>query len=204
MNIRRDERGLTLIELLVTFSLFAIVSVGFYSVMLSGVRGSDTARSVNNISQEARLGINRMLRDTREARAVTVANPTSFTVEVDFDGNGSMPTPASDPNSQGDYELLTYSFDANERAIRLNGELLIDGVEATGHDVFSYGSNLLEHDGNGDGITTLAELETADQGGASLVSNKNLYISEIRFNFIVEDGARATAFNSQAQLRNRR
>lgn len=204
MKSDRNERGVTLIELLVTFAVFSTVAAGFYSVMFSGITGSGTARSVNTISQEARLGINRMLRDTREARAVTAATTTSFTVEVDFDGSGQMPTPSSSPNGQGDYEVLTYSFDAAAKRILLNGEILIAGVEKASPDVFSYASNLLEHDLNGDGITTLAELETADQNGATLAPNKNLYISEIRFHFDVRDGDRVTQFNSEAQLRNRR
>jgi len=67
MTSTNDQAGFTLIELLVALTLFAILSVGFYQVMLSGVRGTETTNDVVTVSSEARMGLNRMVRETREA-----------------------------------------------------------------------------------------------------------------------------------------
>src|ERR687892_2087335 len=63
-----SEGGFTLVELLVVILIFAAISTSLYLAVFSGVRGGNTARNVVQISEEARLGLNRMIRDTREAK----------------------------------------------------------------------------------------------------------------------------------------
>lgn len=198
MRAMSDERGFTLIELLVVIALFGIVSVGFYQVMFSGVRGGETTQDVATISQEARLGLNRVVRDTRETSALLSATETSYTVEVVFPGTTAP-------------EQVTYSYHAGTQTIRLNGEVLIEGVEPiAGTPMFSYSSNRLEYDwgvggvGALDGVTTLAELEDAASHGVTLATNKLIYISNIDYAFRVRSDNRVTEFFAQAQLRNRR
>ena len=90
----RSESGFTLVEVLVTMFVFAIVSVGFYQVMFSGSRGADTSQRVVNISEEARLGFNRLIRDTREATSLdcppvgsVCPGANGYSIIVDFDGD---------------------------------------------------------------------------------------------------------------------
>ncbi len=191
----RSQGGFTLIELLVTIGLFSIAAVAFYQVMFSGVRGNETAQDVATIAQEARLGLNRMIRDTREAsgpNALSEATDNSYKVSVLFPGST---TP----------EDVIYSYNAASNTIRLNGEVLIEGVEPVpGLPVFSYSSNDLEYDWDGDGTTTLAELEDALNHGITLAPNKLVYVSNIDYAFQIRSGDRVTEFFAQAQLRNRR
>jgi prepilin-type N-terminal cleavage/methylation domain-containing protein len=148
---RSDDAGFTLVELLIGVFLLLVAAVGFYSVMFSGTRSTDTTQSVVRISEEARLGFNRMVRDTREADSIVHASPAQYRVLIDFDGDGSY----DNPNADGDYEDLTFSFNAGEKTITLNGELLIAGVEQiAGEDVFTFTSNLLQYDWSGDGVTS--------------------------------------------------
>lgn len=195
MRTMNDRRGFTLVELLVVMSLFSVVSVGFYQVMFSGVRGNETAQDVATIAQEARLGLNRMIRDTREASgpsALSEATDTSYKISVLFPGST---TP----------EDVIYSYNAASNTIRLNGEVLIEGVEpVAGLPIFSYSSNSLEYDWNADGTTTLAELEDALTHGITLASDKLIYVSNIDYAFRIRSGDRVTDFFAQAQLRNRR
>lgn len=193
-DLVRDERGFTLVETLTAMLVFALVTTGFYSVMLSGVRSSDVAESVTRVSEEARLGFNRMVRDTRQGGYLSSASSTSYTVRVDFD-------------SDGDYdstdETLTFAY-ADGR-ITLNGVLLMDGVKpVSGKPVFSYSSNLLQYDWDADGVTTRAELEAAPAHGVTAIGDPTSYLSSVSYALQVTSGKQATTFFHEAQLRNKR
>jgi prepilin-type N-terminal cleavage/methylation domain-containing protein len=201
MNRTKDHAGFTLIELLVVMALFSVISVGFYSVMFSGRRGATTSQNIARVSQEARLGFNRIVRDSREAAVLEAATATSYTVRVDFDGDGSY--------SAANFEIVTYAYsDPTDRITISNGtitETLISGVEQIGTTpVFSYSSNRLEYDANNDGITTVTELDTAQAAGAALTTDKTQYLSTISYAFRVRSGSSVGTFYTQAQLRNRR
>jgi prepilin-type N-terminal cleavage/methylation domain-containing protein len=208
-RVPSDERGFTLAELLVSIFLVAIVTTTLLQVALSGTRGSETARSVTEVAQEARLGLNRMVRDTREAMLIDDASATGYTVKIDFDSSGTY----QNPNPAGDFEILTFAWDNSDKEITLNGELLVDGVhQITGKDVFSYSSNFLSYDWNADGVTTPAELDDAPLHGITGVGNNNdtldypelNFISGVAYAFRVQQEGYSERFYSGAQLRNRR
>lgn len=217
----RKQGGFTLVELMVTFFIFSLVSVGFYQVMFSGSRGADTTRSVVRISEEARGGFNRLVRDTREAGSINCPpvgsvcpTDTAYSIIVDFDGDGV----AENPNQNGDYENLTFEWDGLR--VLVNGEVLIDGVDCVGgadgscdEPLFSYSSNHLEYDWNGDGTTTGAEIDAAGPSRGLAIGNQNgvldrpselALISSVSFAFTLEQDGRVTEFSSEAQMRNRR
>ena len=204
MTTPGDDRGFTLIETLVAIALFSVLSAGFYSVMFSGVRASDTARAVVRISEEARLGLNRMVRDTREAEALSGPSANSFRVLVDFNGNGLFVNEAAD----GNYEDLTFAYDAIEDVITLNGADLIAGVEPVGSTgIFVFTSNHLELDSNADGVTSSVELDQVANGGngnGTLDGPEIDYVSAVEFTFQVRIDGHTTAFHSRVQLRNER
>ena len=243
MRTMSSDDGFTLVELLVAISLFTILSVGFYQVMFSGVRGSDTANSIARISQEARIGFNRMIRDTREAGGhcfsgaaptcgLVTASPTSYSVEVDFNNNGSVDHALD--------EYLRYSFDAAAQTIsvtslnadgsvRSGPDILVSGVSMidASTPVFNYSSNHLEWDwknwttANGtngaDGVTSWQEIDAPPPGVNGVgdtdttiddLGDNNpreiFFLSEVSYSFVISDGGRSTPFRGQAALRNRR
>lgn len=210
----RDEGGFTLVEILVALSIFAVVSTGFYMVLFQSADGAATARNVTGVTQEAQLGFNRMVRDTRQAERVTAADPNSFTIEVDFDGDGAI-TPAEQTNSQGDFEVLTYSYSNSAHEIRLNGETLMKGVhcltkaDGSCYPVFDYSSDHLEYDANQDGITTWQELDSSGVAGVGnsdgILDGPELpYITNVSFGMRVQEGGSSATFADQVQLRNER
>jgi prepilin-type N-terminal cleavage/methylation domain-containing protein len=207
-NAMREE-GFTLIELLVVMSLLSIVTVGFYQVMFSGARGSDITQSLVRISEEARGGLNRMIRDTRQSEVLVSASSTSYRVQVDFDGSGEIEGDLDDPNpATGDFEELLFVYDADEGTITLNGETLVDGVEQIGtKPMFSYYSNDLTFDLNGDGVADEAEINASSLGngtnGLDLVTERAL-VSTVVFQFAVRSENRITEFYGEAQMRNNR
>jgi len=216
VEFKRQE-GFTLVELLVGVLLLSIVSIGFYTVLFASSRSSDTSRAVTKVSEEARLGFSRMVRDTRQGRALVSASDTSYTIEVDFDGDGVI-EPDGTQNSQGDYEVLTYSFNETANTISLNGEVLmrrVQCVEVSGacKPAFSYSSNRLEYDWTPkDGITTWEELDEAPSHGVIGVGNSNgtldaaelPFVSNVTYELMVVERDASTEYIAEAQLRNLR
>ena len=223
MSLRKcscEESGFTIIEVLVAILLFSVVSVGFYQVMISSVRGSETTRDVAEISQEARIGYNRMLRDARDADSLDAASETSFTIWVDYD--------ADDTRDYASDEYLRYTFNEGARTITLEAldgsnavlesGVLVAGVRKveTTIPVFDYSSNRLEYDHlpspTPDGITTWEEIDNPPPGVFGLgdgdgnldTATELTYISNIIIRFNVRVETRETEFYGEAQLRNRR
>lgn len=192
-----DTAGFTLVEILVGIALFSILSVGFYSVLLAGVRGSETTQSIANISEEARLGLNRMVRDTRQATDITEAaeDGTSYTIRVDFNRDG-------DTDDAGERERFSYVGGE----ILLENEVLITGVRPIGtQPIFDFSTNLLEYDLDDDGVATWQEIDQVEDGNAGDLDAPELEIlSNVRFALQIAEEDRETDFRTEAQLRNRR
>lgn len=210
------EGGFTLVEVLVSLSIFAAVSAGILGVLFSATNGSATARRVVGISEQGRLGLNRMVRDTREGSVIdwVASDRRSFEVHVDFDGNNVI-TPLPATNALGDFEELTYSFHEGSKTLRLNGEVLVKGVEcvrdASGACLspFSFGSNRLEFDADKNGVTSWRELDAAPAtygvGNNDGQLNWELpLISNVAFTLRITDGTTGSDFYGEAQLRNQR
>ena len=215
------ERGFSLVELLVAISLFAIMSTAFYQVLFSAADGSDTVDNIARVSEEARLGFNRMVRDTREADHVSGPSANSFTVGIDFNtDNVIAPSPPAD--QLGSYETLTFTFDAVAGTVTVTTgggapitETLMTGVSCV-HDAanncepaFTYASSRLEFDTNPvDGVTSAAELDAAPSIGNNNLGNWSLteasFIDRVTFALRVTKGSSATDFHADAQLRNKR
>lgn len=213
----RSEAGYTLTELLVAVVVFAVASTAMYQVLFSSARGSDTTRNVVRVSEEARLGFSRMVRDTREGEAVIGPTANSFKVETDFNANGVIEPNPIDPI--GNYESLTYTFNESstgDGTISVsNGvktEVLMRGVDClrnpddTCSDVFSYGSSRLEYSG-GDGVTTAADLDAdaAIGNNNGVIDDRELdFVDTVTFALVVRVGDSETTFSTTAQLRNLR
>ena len=209
MNQRRAEAGYSMVEMMWAFLLLSVLTSGFYVLTFSQQRSGTVVRSIANISEEARLGFGRMVRDTREGDLLTAASPTSFTIKVNFDGDALYEV----PNQNGDDEILTYSFDPAAGTITVNDNVLMTGVETIdGQDVFQYTSNFLEYDWGGDGTTSWLDLDEASDHGVTGVGssppNGQLdvelpYLTTVHFALRVGDSGRTEDFRSTAQMRNR-
>lgn len=219
---RTTDEGFTIVEVLVAMALFSVLSIGFYQVMFSGVRGAETGRNVARISEEARLAFNRMIRDTREATSFACVGPSTgpcisssgYTVEVDFNGDGEIHNPPelrSNGTPETEYERLTFAYADARDAITLNGQVLIDGIEPAGsRPIFDYSSNLLQYDlSPANGTTTWQEIDgNPDPGigdGDGAIDESELqFLSSVVFAFQVREDDRASQFFAEAQIRNRR
>jgi prepilin-type N-terminal cleavage/methylation domain-containing protein len=213
----RRQEGFTLVELLVGIVVLALISVGFYTVLFASSRSADTSRAVTKVSEEARLGFSRMVRDTRQGRRLVVATDNSYMVEVDFDGDGVI-EPNGIQNSQADFEVITFSFNESAGTISLNGEILMRRVQCVEvsnvcKPVFDYTSNRLEYDWTPkDGIATWEELDAAPVHGVIGIGNNNgtldsaelPFVSNVTYELVVTEKDASTEYIAEAQLRNLR
>ena len=203
----RNERGFTMVELLTAMAIFAVVSVSIYQVMFSVVRGSDEAQSVAAVSEEARMGFNRMVRDTREGQELTAAAPDEFTVRVDYENDDLGP------------QLLTFRW--NGQDVLLNEEVLMRGVDCLrpepddpcSQDVFTYSGNELEYDWDRNGVTSWEEIDEASDASHGVVGVGNnddilnaevSLLTDVTFALSVTSGESDGRLFAQAQLRNKR
>ncbi|HYP55653.1 MAG TPA: prepilin-type N-terminal cleavage/methylation domain-containing protein, partial [Solirubrobacterales bacterium] len=74
--LRRDERGLTLVELIVAASLGLVVVGGALTMFMGGVRSEPRTASKVAAIQEARATIDRITRELRQGLEVRTTTPT--------------------------------------------------------------------------------------------------------------------------------
>ncbi len=118
-----SDRGFTLVELMVSMTIFLILSGITFTSLVTAARTTRSNREYVDLNEEARLLLNRMSRELREAeRILAVSNPggstfnpdadSSVRFQVDFNGNGVFEPSAADP------EVLTYRYDfAGQRLV---------------------------------------------------------------------------------------
>ncbi len=220
----RDE-GFTLVEILVAASLFMILNLFTFTAVIGNARVTETARDATDVNQEARVLLNRMARELREAKAITVAaNPGTFpyssayavfdqnadsslTFEVDFNGVNGIEPLAADP------EVITYKYDrAGQRVLlQAGGQTLpVLAANVTAFKL-SFTSRQFLYDGTVDGtkdnVVTWEELD-ADPAGVKGNKNKKLdlelnYVDAVTIEITLFKGQRRQTYRTQVDLRNR-
>jgi prepilin-type N-terminal cleavage/methylation domain-containing protein len=112
----RRDAGFTLVELMVAMTLFLILGGVVLSAVVTMSKGLDEERVTSDISAEARVALERMARELRQANTVVTAQDSSMTLWIDFDGNGVNSGSLADP------ELVTYAYDTTSHTLKLTGE----------------------------------------------------------------------------------
>ena len=219
------DAGFTLVEILVAASLFMLLNVFTFTAVLGNARVTQTARDATDVNQEARVLLNRMARELREAKAVTSAsNPGTFTFsapyatfdpnsdssltfEVDFNGVNGIEPLAADP------EVITYKYDrAGQRVLlQAGGQTLpVLAANVTAFKL-SFTSRQFLYDGTiggvKDNVVTWEELD-ADPAGVKGNGNKKLdlelnYIDSVAIEITLFKGQRRQTYRTQVDLRNR-
>lgn len=117
-RLRRGDAGATLVEMLVAMVLFSVLGSVLMASFLASKTATQSARETHDLNEEARVALNRISRELRQASAITgVSAPdgkTSVTFEVDFNGNGTIDPSGADP------EVLTYTFDGSRILLTAN------------------------------------------------------------------------------------
>jgi prepilin-type N-terminal cleavage/methylation domain-containing protein len=110
-----EESGYTLVELIVTMLLITLLSGVFYSFLFSGDRVSREGRRWLELNETARLTLERMTRELREADALlSVSSPngsSSITFQGDFNADGTFVNGTYNARITCD-EVITYRYDS--------------------------------------------------------------------------------------------
>ena len=207
----RDE-GFTMVEMLVSMALFAVLGTVLLGFSLGSARVADGVQSATDVTEEARLATERMTRELRQAEGLSgavvddVGRVVAITLEVDFDGSGTIDTTAVDP------EVLTYRWLADDGRLTLtaNSDLtrpvLAGGVERA--DIRLRSSQWI-YDGadssEPDGTTTWQELDASSigNGNGQPDAAELPFIDLVSVELVVRDGDTSRRFTVQADMRNR-
>lgn len=168
------DAGVSLVEVLVAVGLFGMLGTLLLGFALSTGEVADDVQRTAGLSEEARLAMERMTRELRQAEAVRgVALPaspggaTAITFWTDFDGDGAEDVVPTDP------ERLTYRWDpasgeltltANEGSTIAETRPMADRVSSF---VLGLRSSLWELDADGNGVTTWQEVDRAPGGNGN-------------------------------------
>lgn len=221
----QDDSGFSLVELLVASSMFFVL-LGAVAIILSTASSStEVTRQTNDLNEQARLALNRITRELRQAQEieevkVTAGKITGLTFTVDFNGNGSIDVSPADP------ERLTYCWDTAARRLLLTPDvgggipcdnpsaLPILSSEVQDLDI-QLRSNLWQYDGicpatpTKDGYVTWQELDCAPLTAG--VGNNNGLLDAIELRNIngasitltVLTGARKQVYETEIDMRNK-
>ena len=216
------DAGMTLVELLVGSMLFLMLSGLVLGTTVSTSKVAKSSREVNDLNEEARVLVNRISRELREATEVrAVTNPkgyghtpgaaSSITFWVDLNGDGSDVVPAG-----GDPEVITYSYEPGVSSGRVllqvpgNAVPVLAG-QVTKFDI-TYSSSKYQYDGTLDGVkngtVTWEELDGYPSGSAVGNGNRVLdaeldSIDSVKIDFTVFNQPRTQNYQTQVALRNR-
>lgn len=196
------SRGLGLVEVLIALSLTVALSAMLFSSVMGTAKVVEKGKDQANLTEEARLMLDRMSRELRQARAITsVANPaglgyqptvdTSITFEVDFNGNGTIEPSGPDP------EVLTYRYDATAQRV-----LLL----AAGQTVPILAGNVaqfeLSFSGGGRPWNDLDADPTAGGNGNGLLDTELGLIDTVGIRLVMSNGGSRQAYQTTVDLRN--
>jgi len=216
-RLRREDSGATLVEMLVAMVLFSVLGSVLMASFMASKQATQSARETHDLNEEARVALNRMARELRQASAITAVSApdgrTSVTFQVDFNGNGTIDASATDP------EVLTYSWDGSRILLTANDTtgtpvtqpILSGKVSAFELDYFSSDyrrdcfatkdgrSNWRELDAY---TTTCAARGSAGHTAGALDATELAEIDIVTVQMRVLEGARAQDYQTQIDLRN--
>jgi type II secretory pathway component PulJ len=147
--------GLTLIELIATIVLLSIVAIISSRILATGLTAYLTSENILDASAQARLGVERMVRDIRAVRSSTDISTASASQFTFTDSNGN-----------------SISYLRSGTTLTRNGQVLADGVSAL---TFTYA------DKNGAATATLANIRyitptlTITQGNTNFSIDTTVY-----------------------------
>lgn len=211
---RSEEHGFTIVEAITAVTIFGVLSAAMFSTVMSSQSSVKSTRRTNNLNEEARVALNRLSRELRQAQRISYVDPANpsalLEFEVDFNNNGIIEPSAVDA------ERLRYSYDPNADQILLTsatptGTTVTLPILASDVTAFTldYRSRDYRYDRNGDGVTTWQELDPTPanggvgDGSGSLTDAELAYIDSVVISFTVLKDRQAQVYRTQVDLRNR-
>lgn len=227
VGLRRDSAGYTLVEMLVALVIFSVLGGIVMSTVLAARTTTDNTRLTSDLNEEARVALNRISRELRQAvaltdvqaaggSAVTAAAPAaarSFTFRADFDGDGVIEPTATDP------EELTYSWNGSQlllSAADVSGTVVTSPVLAAHVTAFAieFRSSLWQYDCDGINGTLWTELDRFPGAGCApasanvgdnsgtLTAPELAHVDNVVIRLTVLQGSKRQDYRIQVDVRN--
>ncbi len=158
----REERGFTLMEMMITTIIWIVVLFALYGVFDMSITAFRVGNNKVEAVEEARMGLERMEREIRQAYAFDRANnntalfdiwtPTQIRFGNDLDGDGKSGPTAGECPGINTCELISYSVDAGTGTLmRTNGgfapQPMVENVEDIDGDGEALSFTYFQRDG---------------------------------------------------------
>ena len=92
LQIFRSQRGFSLAELLVACAMVGVVLAGVFVALQQGENAFLYGTGKVEVQQNARVAVDRMVRELRQGSSITAANATSITLQYIEDNAGAAQT----------------------------------------------------------------------------------------------------------------
>jgi len=127
--LRKDQKGFSLIEMMVVVIILGLIVLGLVTFFTGGAKSWVAGQSQLEAQRNARQAMDRMVREIREGKEIINGSDISLTVKVPvFDTNGNITS----------YDSIKYAL-FNSNTIRRNSISLINNVlKINGEDIFEY------------------------------------------------------------------
>lgn len=182
------EHGFTLIEILVTVSIFSVIMAAMFGFLWGVTSHWKTGQSTADVTENARMGLNRMTRELMQGSQVTSADTNQVSFAVNFGDGWQTITYGFTPGSIGSPGIVWRKSDDSPMQVTM--------VNQVANAQFVYYGSDYRCDANGDGVITFSEIQTCS-GGISKIARV-----DIQLTMISGDGSQRD-FVGQAWLRNR-
>jgi prepilin-type N-terminal cleavage/methylation domain-containing protein len=187
----RDQRGFTLVEILVSIAILTVIMAGMFTFLWGTSKHWTTGRNLAEETDNARIGLNRMTRELKQSSQVTSAQSDQVSFRTNFGSGDETITYGFTPGEGGEPGKIwrSSSLSPDQRVV------IINGVE-------SYSFTFFGNDYKCDtqepiGIITWGELQDCSTSPAAKIARVDISITLRSGN-----GAGET-FVEQAWLRNR-
>lgn len=206
-----DEGGMTLVEMMVAIMLLSILVATFYSFLFGGERASRNGQEWLELNQTARLSLERLSRELREADSIAqISGASEVKFQADFDASGTF-SGGEYQTDIGEDEKITYSFDSGTRELRIWSDQN-PTPQPVARNVFDFsltyfGSDPLLDCGSpplctSDGVVTAAEIDRFGNGNGVLDGNELNLISTAVVDMTVGLGFQRHEYRTAIELRN--
>ena len=187
---KKDEHGFTLVEMLVSISILSVIMAGMFSFLWGASIHWSTAQNSAEVTENARLGLNRMTRELKQSYIITSASANQITFSANFGEGTETITYGLTPGSGGDTGVLWRSTSVSPGEVTL-----INDVESM---QFTYFGNDYKCDtGIADGIVTWTEIQACSTSPLTKIARVDISLT------LKAGNNSSQTFVEQAWLRNR-
>jgi len=176
----KNKNGFTLIEMMIVVAILGIIILGLVTFFTGGTRSWVTGQHQLEAQRNARLSMDRMVKEIREGKNITSGSETSITVYIPPLGGNSA------------YSVI-FALSVSGTTIQRDTNPLIDNVlKIAGEDIFKYYDSVKQY------------IPNHSDPDINLLNN--IYkISKIHINLKVDvdkDGSSDITLNADVNLRN--